>query len=756
MSPTAKEKPSQTVKFVVLSGSAREAETLYLSPQYPPSYDFPWNPDPLVKGNDYKIYDEMVNDDQVKATLALKKNFITNTGWEIQCEDEEIKTWVTDSLNAINRDEPMEPCFDDILDDMLSAYEYGFSLSEPVYALQKDTNRWAYKAVKTRPPHSFRFELEEKGRVIKVIQSTVRGELQFKPDKFLHHVYQQKFGNPYGLSDLSAAHGDWKAKKFIKRFMAIYLERFASPTVVAKYSPQWGTDEINRMQTIIKSIQNNTTIAIPADAEVEFLQNGKDSNDTFLKALAYLNTTIARAILVPDLIGMSGGETSGGSYALGTKQFEVFLGTIKKDRKSLSAKITAKLIQPMVNINFGEDIECKFCFTPFTETNLIEYAKLWLEAVNGKHWIPTDDEVNHLRKMVGFPEGAIERPEPALPPQFPGAGGGRGMDDPETPGKPGNGRGTGPGENGKDTKEPEAEENKIGAPDVYVPVRNKLKTYRALTEGEQKVNFTQIEQELDSDEDKVLRALASAGKDILNDYISQLREKGLLRRFEPEKVNQLQPRFLKPMNAELRGYLEEIFGESYERARGEIVVVGKRKFAGMILPEEYLEVLKAESFKMVGDYTTEITKKAKNLIVDGMKQGIGESAIIGLIREEVRDVSDKWLRATMRTKTTEVFNRARRAYWETDEIAKQIVTAYQYSAILDQRTSEICRKLDQKIFSLGEDVQRITPPLHFNCRSILVPMTKFEDFETQKVPSLEKIQEDGGNLKNFKEGIING
>jgi len=76
---------AQSRNFAIgkITGSVLEAESIFLSPDYPDSYLFPWNPDSLVSGNNYKIYDEMRDDDQVKVAIALKKDMVVNTGWEI-------------------------------------------------------------------------------------------------------------------------------------------------------------------------------------------------------------------------------------------------------------------------------------------------------------------------------------------------------------------------------------------------------------------------------------------------------------------------------------------------------------------------------------------------------------------------------------------------------------------------------------------------------------------------------------------------
>lgn len=60
--------------------------------------------------------------------------------------------------------------------------------------------------------------------------------------------------------------------------------------------------------------------------------------------------------------------------------------------------------------------------------------------------------------------------------------------------------------------------------------------------------------------------------------------------------------------------------------------------------------------------------------------------------------------------------------------ASGVVKLYEYLATLDNRTSEICRSMDGKVFNLSEKQVGINwPPLHPNCRSTTVPY--FEDEE---------------------------
>ena len=715
--------------FPSLTGSLGNPETTYLSSYFQDGYHFPWNPDTYARGNSYKIYDEMKDDDQVKSALSFKKDMVVNSGWRIVCENEEVKEFITNCLeNNLDLDETGKS-FDDILRDLLSSYEYGFSIAEPVFSLNKE-NLYEYKSIRVRPPHSFRFDVDRFGTVLKIIQSTDKGEISLDPKKFIHHVYQPEFGSPYGKSDLKSAYSSWKAKKFFMRFYAMYVERFAGPMIKGTYKSGLDSHEVQRIHNVLKSMQNSTVLALPDDVSVDFIESKKDSASAYIDGLKMFNLWIARAVLVPDLMGMSGEQTSGGSYSLGQTQFKMFINTIQKDRKSLARKITLKLIKPLVETNFG-DCDAKFEFLPIAESDEIEYSKVWSDFIKSRIVKPSEEELNHFRRSLKFPEVVGEQ----MPVEIES-----GDEDPKEDGM-------------DDMEDPMPEDKPQDIPDEPSEQKDltdnskSVKYFRALNQYEKTVDFKSIENSLDMAESKIIPVLERAGKVIIRDYVEQFITKGIVRNFKPEKLDDLKPRFIKDMNVVFKNYFIDLFKQNYTTARAEIFSNAPKKFIDAeILPEEFLAIVQAESFRNVGDYVTEITKKAKNKIFNGIKQGLPEDRIASSIEEEMEDASKKWLQTVIRTKTTEMFNAARKTYWETDPIASQLVEAYEFSAILDDRTSDVCRELDGKIFDKGDYIDKITPPLHFNCRSILVPVTKFQDYEISSDVNVEKLKSLGANL----------
>lgn len=85
---------------------------------------------------------------------------------------------------------------------------------------------------------------------------------------------------------------------------------------------------------------------------------------------------------------------------------------------------------------------------------------------------------------------------------------------------------------------------------------------------------------------------------------------------------------------------------------------------------------------------------------------------------ERMDVSFSSAARIIRTESSFI---AHQATWDSYK-ASGVVEKYEYLATLDDRTSEICRSMDGKVFKLSEKEVGVNyPPLHPNCRSTVVP-----------------------------------
>ena len=481
-----------------------------------------------------------------------------------------------------------------------------------------------------------------------------------------------------------------------------YAERFASPTVIGRFDSKMTSAEVDDFYTTLTALQDQTTIVMPDAAKVELIQAIRDSSDTYENILNMLNLWIGRAILVPDLLGVSGSKTIGGSLALGKEQFGLFQSMVEKDRRLLAKKINLKLIRPLVTVNFGDQYKCEFEFRAYDSGEQNQLMDMWIRAVNGGAFRPNADEINYFRRNVGFPEGDVEIPEKPLLPK----------------------------------SETDRFSNSI-----------KFSKARDFTPYESKIDFEMVERELDRSEKSVVPALLAISSKIASDLIDQIRSKKIVEDFKPEKINDLEIHFRKEMNDAVRVHFISIFRNGVEQAKKEIFGNAVDKFSE-IDPDDFEDIIRADSFKLVGDITSRILRRSQDEILSGIKDGASLGKIVTAIKDKVLQENENYIIATVRTRTTEIFNQSRKTFYETDDIAKEIVVGYQFSAVMDERTTPVCASLDQKIFEKGEFVDRVVPPLHFSCRSLLVPITRFEKVEQWDKPKNYEW------LKNHGAGLV--
>lgn len=120
----------------------------------------PYNPNELISTRGYETLDRMRKDDQVKAALAFKKNSVMASGWRIvapegQEDDWEPKVEVERQLWRI------EGGFQRAAREMMSALDYGFSLSEKVW--HEDEGKIRLHKLATRKPHDIYLNTDDGG-----------------------------------------------------------------------------------------------------------------------------------------------------------------------------------------------------------------------------------------------------------------------------------------------------------------------------------------------------------------------------------------------------------------------------------------------------------------------------------------------------------------------------------------------------------------------------------------------------------------
>jgi len=132
-------------------------------------------------------------------------------------------------------------------------------------------------------------------------------------------------------------------------------------------------------------------------------------------------------------------------------------------------------------------------------------------------------------------------------------------------------------------------------------------------------------------------------------------------------------------------------------------------------------------------------KGATQDVVRLLKQGLGEGWSTEHTMKElgvylgvttVHGFNQRRLEVIARTNATSAFNQGR---LETFRQAGDFVKFVQFLAILDSRTTDICESRNGRLLRLDSpELADNTPPLHYQCRSVLSPVTAYDLKEMEK------------------------
>ncbi len=394
---------------------------------FPGGYSTPYNPSALVRRQGLRIFDEMRRDDQVKAALAFKKHAAIATGWQVTSPEGQPPEWPPTQFVRWVIEHHLDPgevgggTLDHDLYEILSALDFGFSVTEKLFA-PIDEGPFAglvgLKALKTRAPYDFFFDQDEYGNLradgIVQEQNTRVKNGRLPRDKFVLFTYQPAFGNPYGCSDLEAAYRPWWVKDNSFKWLAMLLERLGIPPIFGLYNPnRYTPQQIDDLKQVIQNLQAATfgIIPRPAPGDLDFWapELADQATRVFIPSLQEFDKAIARAILMPGLLGMTP-EQPQGSFAKARISFDVFILVLEAIRKDLEQIVMMhQVVRPLVDLNFpGVQVYPQWRFLPLTDDTKLELLDKWTTLVGAEVVTKQPADETHIRKLVKFPDLGVQ------------------------------------------------------------------------------------------------------------------------------------------------------------------------------------------------------------------------------------------------------------------------------------------------------------------------------------------------------------
>lgn len=347
------------------------------------------------------VYEEMATTDAcVRSCLALLRASVIGSGWRLEPGDD--SDAAREAADVITGDLLALPgSFEEALSEMLSALTYGFACLYKVWSLE---GRISIAKLQALHPASIEFSTKPDGSLVFISQQTVGG-VELDPRRVMHFVHDGHFGNPRGWSLLRAAWKPYFHKLNVSQWLAQWMERLSNPPVLVRHPVHTQEVAVTKMLSVADRMAARTSVSLPEGFSLELLESTRDPRSQFVTVLEHLSQEIARALLVHDLSGFSGGKVEGGSYALGLSQERMFLLLIEGIRRNLEACISEQLLKDCAVYAFGIGTPApRFRLLPVQEENKLGIVAAFNSLVQSGALQATPGDAAHVRQLLGFPE----------------------------------------------------------------------------------------------------------------------------------------------------------------------------------------------------------------------------------------------------------------------------------------------------------------------------------------------------------------
>ena len=378
----------------------------------------PYNPDDLLTSRNIDLYDKMMQDAQVRASINTKRYALLARPWQVfpavrekadsrLCAACEARDFVEDALRSLQGPDGGPREFRQTLFEMMSAFYRGFSLAEMVWRVA-ERGKWAGRyilgAVKFKNPKQIGFELDEFLNIRAVTSFTPEGGYQTIPrGKCLIYTYNAKDELPYGDSDLRAVHKHWMSKSKIMEFWNLRLQRFGIPFAYAS-APNTGSSSGNSIQQVLRDLQQDSSAVFPPNVKPELLEPRAGGDEMFHSALEWHNQQIAIGILLQTLT--SGEGMRSGSMALGKVHFDILLFALECMKQDIEAAVNAQIVRPLVDFNYSHGLYPCFSLGNLDEKDLPKLAQA-MDVLLTHQVVGAKEPV--LREMFNLPPGEDDK-----------------------------------------------------------------------------------------------------------------------------------------------------------------------------------------------------------------------------------------------------------------------------------------------------------------------------------------------------------
>lgn len=242
-------------------------------------------------GNDFVIYEQVLSDSEVKATLGQRQLAVTRCEWQVDAGgdkrvDRQAAEYLEQQLHHVG--------WDNITTKMLFGVFYGFAVAEVIY--RRDGARVGLDAIKVRNRRRFRYGKAGDLRLL-TLHSMTEGVPCERPYFWDFQVGADNDDEPYGLGLAHWLYWPVLFKRNGIKFWLTFLEKFGSPTAVGRYDADATPEERSRLLAATRAIQTDAGIILPKGMEIELLEAARSGTSDYKSLHDTMDATIQKIVL---------------------------------------------------------------------------------------------------------------------------------------------------------------------------------------------------------------------------------------------------------------------------------------------------------------------------------------------------------------------------------------------------------------------------------------------------------------------------
>lgn len=255
---------------------------------------------------DFKIYQEVLRDDQVKSTFQQRRLAVVSKPWSVKAGADDAASKAAAEALRINIE---KLSWDSITDKHLYSLFYGYSVAEVMWSIGGESGLVDIGDIRVRDRARFRFNVKEE---VFLLQQNYQFA-PMPPRKFwVTSTGADNSDNPYGLGLAHYLYWPVFFKRNDIKFWLIFLEKFGQPTAIGKLpvGKENEKDTRTKLLNALRAIATETGVLLPEGAEVQLLEATRSGAADYEAMKNAMDAAIAKIVLSQTMTTDNGSSRS--------------------------------------------------------------------------------------------------------------------------------------------------------------------------------------------------------------------------------------------------------------------------------------------------------------------------------------------------------------------------------------------------------------------------------------------------------------